>query len=275
MNRDLDRLRRGTHPVSREALAQIPVTPRGTRSDRWSGIQHGELATQLVRRVEAAGLTVTAERWSVGRSGAHLFGYLDLDPDQAALDVERARAMDESGTLEQWQVGFGGFNPQLIRLRMGIAHSNDSSLSLQLVVIPVVLVCLNGMSVEGGTVAIQKKHTSGLDLVPVLDEGIQTFVRRSQKIDETITRLKAVDLCRPERADHLIVEAGRRFMFPWSQLGRVVYYWRQPPHPEFEERNGWSLMNAFSEVAKRFTMKKEMAAANNIRQLILSSNGRG
>jgi hypothetical protein len=34
-------------------------------------------------------------------------------------------------------------------------------------------------------------------------------------------------------------------------------------------------MNAFSEVAKRFTMKKEIAAANNIRRLILSGNSHG
>jgi hypothetical protein len=27
MNQDLERLRRGTHPVSRELLDQIPVTP--------------------------------------------------------------------------------------------------------------------------------------------------------------------------------------------------------------------------------------------------------
>jgi hypothetical protein len=98
-----------------------------------------------------------------------------------------------------------------------------------------VLICPNGVSVEGGTVAIQKKHTSGLDLVPVLDEGIQTFVRRAQDIDATIARLNAVDLSRPERADHLIVEAGRSFIFPWSQLGKVVSHWCRPPHPEFEE----------------------------------------
>ncbi len=155
---------------------------------------------------------------------------------------------------------------------MGCVHSNDSSFSLRLVVIPIVLVCSNGMTVEGGSIAVQKKHTIGLNLAEALDSGIQTYLQRVERIDETIETLREIDFGNQHRVDHLLVEAGRRQLFPWSKLGKVEKAWREPPHPEFRERNGWSLYNAFTEVSKEFSMRKEMESADKIRRLILSEN---
>ena len=69
--------------------------------------------------------------------------------------------------------------------------------------------------------------------------------------------------------DHALVEAGRRRLFPWSKLGRVERLWREPPHPEFRERTGWSLLNAFTDVAKRFSMAREMRVIDDLRRLVL------
>jgi len=263
------RYQRGTHVVPRAMLDDIPVTDRGDRSHRWSGIQHGELARHLTDRVTAAGLEIVDQTWSIGRGGAQLFGYLDLDPSELLLDAQSVRQLDQSQELDRWEHGFDGFALEVVALRMGVVHSNDSSLSLRLVVVPVVLVCSNGMSVTGGMIAVQKKHTIGLNLAQALDDGIRTYLLRAQRIDETISELRSVNLSQPTLADHLIVEAGRRGMFPWSKLGKVERYWRRPPHAEFEAGNGWSLMNAFTEVAKSFPMRTEMDAANRIRRLIL------
>jgi Domain of unknown function (DUF932) len=270
MSYDISLYRRGTHPVDRETLCRIPVTARGERSDRWSGIQHGVLATTVVDRLQAADLEVTKEEWSVGRGAAHLFGYLDLDTSGSQTDLEQLRGLDETGTLDRWQTGYGGYDPHVVGLRMGVVHSNDSAFALRLIVMPKVLVCENGLVVEGGSIACVKKHTRGLDLVPALDEGIRTFLSRSQSIDGTIQRLKEIEFGYPERADHLLVEAGRRQIMPWSALGKVEKAWREPPHQDFTERTGWSLYNAFTEVAKGFSMRKEMLACDQARQLILS-----
>jgi hypothetical protein len=269
MSLDRNVFRRGTHPVDREQLSMIPVTPRGERSDRWSGIQHGELPTTVLERLQAANLGVTKEQWEVGRSGSHLFGYLDLDSSRIQTDLQQLRMFDETGVLNKWERGYGGFDPEVVGLRMGVVHSNDSAFALRLIVMPIVLICSNGMTVEGGSVACMKRHTSGLDLVPALDAGIQTFLGRTERIEGTIERLKEIDFGGHDRADHVLVEAGRRRIFPWSKLGQVEKAWRTPPHPEFEERNGWSLMNAFSEVAKTFSMRKEMVACDQARRLIL------
>jgi len=132
------------------------------------------------------------------------------------------------------------------------------------------------MTVEGGSIACQRRHTTGLDLVEALDGGIRTYLARTGRIGSTIQSLREIDLRRAEKADHLIVEAGRRGLFPWSKLGKVEEAWRKPPFPEFESRDGWSLYNSFTEVAKGFSMKNEMAACDQVRQLILTagpSNG--
>ncbi len=97
MRLDLESFRRGTHVVDRETLDAIPVTPRGDRSTRWSGIQHGELANTLVQRVQAADLTVTGETWSVGRNGAHLFGYIELKSNTNQMDLFQATSLDATG----------------------------------------------------------------------------------------------------------------------------------------------------------------------------------
>jgi hypothetical protein len=273
MSLDLNVFRRGTHPVSREQLSMIPVTARGDRSSRWAGIQHAELAGTLVDRIQAANLEVTREQWEVGRSGAHLFGHLDLDPSGIQTDLNQLRMFDQTGTLNRWQTGYGGFNPEVVGLRMGVVHSNDSAFALRLIVMPMVLVCSNGMTVEGGSTACQKRHTRGLELVPALDEGIRTFLDRTERIEGTIGRLQEIDLGDASLVEHLLVEAGRRRILPWSsKLVKVEKAWREPPHPEFAERTGWSLYNAFTEVAKGFSMRKEMLACDQVRRLILAEN---
>lgn len=272
MRLDIEKYRRGTHVVDRELLSGIPVTPRGDRSSRWSGIQHAELAETVIQRVQAADLLVTGETWSIGRGGAHLFGYIELKTTVRQFDLFRAMDLDETGKLEQWHTGYGGFKPEVTSLRMGVIHSNDSSFSLRLVVVPIVLVCSNGMTVEGGSIACQKKHTTGLQLVEALDTGIQTYLQRVERIDETIETLREIDFGNQQHVDHLLVEAGRRQLFPWSKLGKVEKAWREPPHPEFRERNGWSLYNAFTEVSKEFSMHKEMESCDRIRRLIISEN---
>ena len=254
---------RGTHEVPREALHAIPVTPRGDRSTRWAGIQHGQLADTLCERVQRTGLALTGERWSVDRAGARLFGYLAIDSSSAGIEGRKARDLGIEAR------GYAGFDPEIVGLTMGVIHSNDSSFALTLVVMARVLVCSNGLTVEGGALTCRRKHTNGLELASTLDRGLENFVERVGRIDETRERLLSCDYSRPRDVDHALVEAGRRRLFPWSKLGQVERLWREPPHPEFRERTGWSLLNSFTEIAKRFPMAREMRVTEDIRRLVI------
>ena len=46
------------------------------------------------------------------------------------------------------------------------------------------------------------------------------------------------------------MQAVRAKAFPASKLPRVIHEWDFPSHEEFEDRNAWSLLNAFTEVNK-------------------------
>jgi len=254
---------RGAHEVPRESLCAIPIPPRGDRSARWAGIQHGHLADTLCARATHAGLAVIGERWSVDRAGDRLFGYLELDGSSRSFQGRKAQDLGIEAR------GYAGFDPEIVGLTMGVIHSNDSSFALTLVVMARVLVCSNGLTVEGGAITCRRKHTSGLELAPTLDRGLEAYVERVGRIDETRQRLLECDYSRPRDVDHALVEAGRRRLFPWSKLGQVERLWRSPPHPEFRERTGWSLLNSFTEIAKRFPMAREMRVTDDIRHLVI------
>jgi Domain of unknown function (DUF932) len=270
---DLEQYQRGTHTVPREILHEIPLPPAGERT-RWKGLQFGQLADSLVRRVERAQLIVTGERWSIDRSGQRMFGYLSLDTSLIDLSFAKAMEFDETGNLVRWETGYGGFESRIVDLRLAVVHSNDSSLSLRLCVFPVVLVCDNGLCVDGGWIACQKKHTKNLHLIEALDQGIHTFLDRTERIGSTIETLKSIDLSNERLTDHILVEAGRKGIIPWSKLGHVEREWGDPQHPEFAERTGWGLYNAFTEIGKEFSMIREMQIADESRKLILAESAR-
>jgi hypothetical protein len=261
-------LRRAEHglvEIPRTALATIPVTERGDRSTRWAGLQHGTLANTVLEKAEARGLQIRRDDWKVSIDGARLFGSLWIDHESTALK----RAADAGIEAH----GYDGFDPKIVGLRMGVLSSNDSTYALTLIVIARVLVCSNGMTVEGGHITARRKHTTniGLELPGIVEAGIDTYVNRVGQIGETQSQLEALDFTRQGDVDHTIMEAGRRGIFPWSKVGRVEKEWRDIRHPEFRDRNGWSLMNCFSEVAKRFNPVREIQAVDRVRELVIET----
>ena len=169
--------------------------------------------------------------------------------------------------------GYCGFDPKIVGLRMGVLTSNDSAYALTLIVVARVLVCSNGMTVEGGHITARRKHTTniGHELPEIVASGIDTYVNRVGQIGETQMQLEAMDFSRQGDVDHTMMEAGRRGIFPWSKLGRVEKEWREVRHEEFRERTGWSLMNTFSEVAKRFNPVREIQAVDRVRELVIAT----
>jgi len=270
MGLDMSVFKRGTHPVSRSELALIPVPERGERSSRWQGVPHGLLADTLVTRLQAAKLEVTEEQWQVARGGQQCFGLLDISSSGVQVSLEQMRAVDESGVLSRWEHGYSGFDPEIIGIRIGVISGNDSSHALKLAVLPKVLICGNGLSVDGAFITLARRHTKGLHLVEALDRGIERFLRGTQQIQGTIDDLKSVDLSDHRRAEHLILEIGRQGIVPWSGLSKVDEHWRDPEHEVFAERTGWALFNSVTHVARGFSLRKEMVAVDRARNLILA-----
>ena len=68
------------------------------------------------------------------------------------------------------------------------------------------------------------------------------------------------------QAHDLLIRAVDEKCLGLRDLPKVLHEWRQPAHEAFQPRTAWSLLNAFTEVAKtRFQSNPTLAAAQTIR----------
>lgn len=214
---------RTTGLVTQEEVRAIPIAERGDRSSRWKGVAHSDLLDAMFGSIESRGLKVIGESWELQHEGNDLFGRLDFQtPDSISL-------------------------PDGMGLSLGFRHSNIGNYALTFAVGAHVFVCSNGIIT--GEFIVKKRHTINTELIPTVDEGFNRFMESAKAIQPFVEGLKDAVLF-PDKACQYIIEAGRRNVIPWAHLNRVQQLWYEPNHKEFEERNRWSLYNAFTEVIR-------------------------
>jgi hypothetical protein len=221
------------HEVSRHDLAAIP-TPDPTNT--WRPAPHVAVVETLTERARSRGLRITAERYAVmdgtlyprpgmqvALRGARLFGSLDFEPIPG--------------------IPF----PPGCRPSAGLRNSHDKSFALSILAGSRVLVCANGLLLAEHV--INRKHTSGLSLRLEVDKALDAFLQTLADFHRIHGMLVAARLTKV-RAHHLVVEMARAGAFSSSDILKVVHEWEEPRHPEFRERNAWTLHQAASEMMK-------------------------
>jgi len=212
---------------------------------RWKPINHGILARAVVATAEDGGLVVERADWATSSNDQDLFGAIVFGRTGAA----RRR---------------GGRLPKGMSLAMALRHSNAGRYAVTFGFGARVAVCTNGMFV--GEHVVSRKHTKDLRVESLVNEGFAHFHERVAEIGEQTRRLGAKRLD-DASADRLLVEAGRRRVLPWSQLGKVEKEWREPSFPAFRRRTAWSLYNAFTHVAKTRSPARQLSALRALRDL--------
>lgn len=206
--------------VGRSDLERIS-TPRPTQS--WYPIPHANLVDGVERALVRSGLRVIAEAHGVAKEGNRYFGMLQVA---------------------------NGENPRDYSLVVGLRNSHDKRFPAGLVVGAGVFVCDN-LSFSG-EIRIGRKHTRFInrDLPQLIEGAVGKLgsMRRSQ--DDRISAYKRTELSDSQVHDFLIQSLDAR-VIPASRIPKVLEEYRAPRHPEFAEaRNGWRLMNAYTEVMK-------------------------
>lgn len=231
--------------VTRKALVGIGIPSRGGEvTDRWKGVRHSDLADLLVDRAENAGYKVVSDRWATAMDDAALYGTLDLLPSPS-MKIEIPRG---------------------VGLSLGVRHSNNGRYALTFFAGARVFVCANGMISEIFTPGDRKRHTMNLDLASTIDAGLVQFADGARAgLAKEVKALQGMDYSSELKVHHLLCKAGSSGAVPWSQIGKVESAWKTPPHPEFKPRNGWSLYNAFTEVAKAFSPVNQASAISGVR----------
>lgn len=202
-----------------EQVKAVP-TPAGTRT--WQPIPHGMFIEQVKSDVESMGMRVSAEDYGLWNEGERMFGLLEIESNQDEQDYK---------TL------------------LGIRNSHDQSLSVGVLLGNRVIVCDN-LSFSG-EVVIRTRHTQNvMDRLPsLLSSATSQLVDRRQLQDDRIAAYKRREL-NDLYAHDLICRGIQAGVVPPSLVAKVMREWHEPSHKVFEERNVWSLFNAFTEVLK-------------------------
>jgi hypothetical protein len=209
----------GATAVPRVEVARVS-TPRPTET--WQPIPHVSLIETVEDALRSTGLKIGNQVHSLTQDGARYFGLTEVHGPDDLRDYA---------------------------LVLGLRNSHDKSFPVGLVAGASVFVCDN-LSFSG-EVRLTRKHTTHLqrDLSQLVGCGVgklmQLWVHQGDRID-TYKNYRLRD----KSAHDLIVRAvdigaATNRMIPW-----VLREWREPSHPEFQDRTAWSLFNAFTEVLK-------------------------
>ena len=121
-----------------------------------------------------------------------------------------------------------------------------------------VMVCSNGLYMGTVTAGFKRKHTKGIDadrtggfesVYDLVNTSVGNLQEEATKEVVRIDRWKNTE-CRESDARWVILEAAKKGVIGAAATLRVLEHWEQPEHPEFKDRNLWSLENAFTEYDK-------------------------
>jgi hypothetical protein len=220
-----------TDLVTREQLAVIPA-PEPTAT--WRPIPHIELVETLDRVLRANQIAIREERFALRRDGSTLFGVLQLAYEDTP-DGEAA---------------------------LGLRTSNDKTMSIQICAGLSVFVCDN-LVFRGDLIALNRKHTAGLDLRAELAGAVARFQDHFGWLTGEIERLKERQITDGE-AKAMIHDVFVRGILPVRLLPMVSKAYFQLPFPDWQAYTCWSLHNAFTLAAKEMPITTRIPAIQEL-----------
>ena len=205
--------------VGREEIAQVP-TPIGTVS--WKPVPHMEVIDAVGDVVNARGWRILVEQYGLARDGQKLFG---------VMRINRSSSPEWSRCI-------------------GIRNSHDRTLALGLSAGLSVRVCSNLMF--GGSTILKRRHTSRIELNGLVLEAVNSLELEFLTLENVAEELKIDELNDDEVRASLVVAAERQAI-PSCDILTVWKEFKHPRHEEFAEPTRWSLLNAFTETAKKYS----------------------
>jgi hypothetical protein len=148
-----------------------------------------------------------------------------------------------------------------------LRNSADKSFALSVLSGFRVQVCSNG--VLAGDFIISRKHTSGIDLVESVEKALDFFLLSLRDFNTTYERLRAKQL-RRTTAHSLIIELAQAGAFSSSDILPVVREFEQNRHPEFREKNAWSLYQSCTEIMKTQSPARQVDGFKALNQVLVA-----
>lgn len=220
--------------LTREQLALIP-TPPSTKTHK--PIPHHEVVQAVAETFGLRRIGLRNEQYAVSKDGMRMFGTMELD------------------------MGSHG-----VTYVAGLRNSHDKSMCLGLTAGYRVMVCEN-LAFNGDYTPVLRKHTKNVNLQDLLSVGIDNLLRNYEPMQRDIARFQETRLA-DVTAKLCIYEAfiEQRTDLPKHLMRPVHDLYFTPQHEEFQERNLWSLNNAFTSAIKVLDPVRQQIAAADIGQ---------
>jgi hypothetical protein len=227
-----------TNLVTRETLRALPAV---IGTDTFKPVAHIELVETFERELNRRDIQIVREQFAISKNGMKLFGTLDL-------------------TLN---------GVQGMAAALGFRTSNNREMALQGIAGMRVFVCDN-MAFSGETIILRRKHTSGLNLLDEVVEALNQYEIHYRKLKAEIGDLRNYAM-ENIAAKVMIHDIFARQIMPVRYMPEVsdTYFTQfvsnpEPKYSAFSDRTAWSLMNAFTEVAKLMPLTTRMDATQEI-----------
>jgi len=219
----------GANEVERDMVDAVR-TPKP--SDHHYPIAHNRLIDDVQSRFCDNGYQILNQSHSLTADGMRYFGLMQVRQQPIWHGVTPAITQDDDRDTG---------------LIVGIRNSHDKSFSASLVLGLGVFVCDN-LSFDG-EVKLARKHTRFIDrdLPSVVSRAVGQLTDQRQKQETRIAALQNTD-CSDSEANDLIIDALDVRAITATEIPHVLQQWRSPRHPEFHDRNHWSLYNGITDV---------------------------
>ena len=219
--------------VGRDAIARVP-TPAATAS--WKPIPHVEVIDAVTDMIQAHRWRILDEQYGLARDGQRMFG---------VIRINRSSSTEWSRCI-------------------GIRNSHDQSFAVGLTAGISVTVCSN--LAFGGSMVLKRRHTSRIELNGLIVEAINSLEMEFLTLENIAEDLKTGSLGDDETRA-VIVRAAEAQAINSSDILSVWKEFKDPRHEEFAEPTRWSLLNAFTENAKKYSPARADVCHRNLTRL--------
>jgi hypothetical protein len=224
----------GARLVTKGDLELIPAPPP---TDTWFPIRHIEVLESVEEMIQEASFCIKACHFSVSKQNKRFFGVLDLMSDLA----------------------------DGVSLSVGIRNSNDKTFPIGFCIGNRTFVCDNlAFSSE---VVISKRHTRNSE--NRFREGMASAVGQLssyQRLEAKRIELLQKKPLSETQAESLILRAWEKKLIGTRKLRPLLDEWRNPTFEDFEPRTAWSMLSAYTYIAKGRQLRFPHRAAYEVMQ---------
>jgi hypothetical protein len=209
--------------VSRDEVARTD-TPSSTQT--WHPVPHIDVIEAVTEVIKAHDWNIEGEKFGLACEGQRLFGVMEIS----------------SSSSPEWH------------RCIGLRNSHDKNLAVGLSAGIAVCICTN--LAFGGTTVVKRRHTSGIVLSELIDRAVASLEDDFLTTETVCEDLKDAYLKNDDEARSSIVRAAELGVINSCDILPVYREFKEPSHVEFKAPTRWSLMNAMSEIVKKYSPQR-------------------